>query len=97
MGFLKMDAHSTPMKPTLAFLMALLLALLFTPLASLCAAEAPKSGAKPNIVVIFTDDQTFRGIGYNNAEVKTPHLDALAAGGITFERGYVASPRLWGS
>ena len=48
--------------------------------------------SKPNIIVIFTDDQTYRGIGYNNPEVKTPNLDALAAGGITFERGYVASP-----
>ncbi len=47
---------------------------------------------RPNIIVIFTDDQTYRGIGHNNPEVKTPHLDALAAGGITFERGYVASP-----
>ena len=47
---------------------------------------------KPNIIVILTDDQTYRGIGYNNPEVKTPNLDALAAAGITFERGYVASP-----
>ena len=50
------------------------------------------AAGKPNIIVIFTDDQTYRGIGYNNPEVKTPNLDALAASGITFERGYVASP-----
>src|SRR6266850_1863358 len=49
-------------------------------------------GSKPNIIVIFTDDQTYRGVGYNNPEVKTPNLDALAADGITIERGYVASP-----
>ena len=55
-------------------------------------AESPSSASRPNIIVIFTDDQTYRGTGYNNSEVKTPHLDALAAGGITFERGYVASP-----
>ncbi len=54
------------------------------------AAETPP--AKPNIIVIFTDDQTYRGIGYNNLEVKTPHLDTLAASGITFEHAYVASP-----
>ncbi len=48
--------------------------------------------AKPNLIVIFTDDQTYKGIGYQNPQVKTPHLDALAAGGLTFERGYVASP-----
>jgi hypothetical protein len=50
------------------------------------------SAGKPNIIVILTDDQTYRGIGYNNPEVKTPNLDALAASGITFEHGYVASP-----
>ena len=56
------------------------------------AAETPATSGKPNIIVIFTDDQSYRGIGYNNPEVKTPRLDALAASGITFERAYVASP-----
>ena len=56
------------------------------------AADADSPPARPNIIVIFTDDQTYRGIGYQNPEVKTPRLDALAAGGITFGRSYVASP-----
>lgn len=47
---------------------------------------------RPNIIVIFTDDQTYRAIGYNTPAIKTPHLDALAVSGITFERAYVASP-----
>ncbi|MCB1228211.1 MAG: sulfatase-like hydrolase/transferase [Verrucomicrobiales bacterium] len=47
---------------------------------------------RPNVVVIFTDDQTFRGVGYQHPEVKTPHLDELAQSGIIFERAYVASP-----
>ena len=75
------------MKHTLALLPALLLA----PQAALHAA-APPQVAKTNIIVIFTDDQTYRGIGYNNPEVKTPHLDSLAASGIKFERAYVSSP-----
>lgn len=78
----------------------LLTALLLPPLAAVYAADSPEqrhsevksSAGKPNIIVILTDDQTYRGIGYNNPEVKTPNLDALAASGITFERGYVASP-----
>ena len=74
------------MKLTLALLATLLLA-------SFCVHRpSVADGRKPNIVVIFTDDQTYRGIGYNNPEVKTPNLDRLAAGGITIERGYVASP-----
>src|SRR3954468_16072379 len=74
------------MKPTLKLLTTFLLAFSSDHRASAV------DGSKPNIIVIFTDDQTYRGIGYNNPEVKTPNLNALAAGGITFERGYVASP-----
>ena len=46
----------------------------------------------PNIVVVFTDDQTYRAIGYNNSEVFTPNLDRLASEGLIFENAYVASP-----
>jgi len=77
------------LKFTVTILTAILLAPL-APLAKLSAADV--LAARPNIIVIFTDDQTYHGIGYNNPQVKTPHLDALAAGGITFERAYVASP-----
>lgn len=47
---------------------------------------------RPNLVVIFTDDQVYNAIGYDNPEVHTPHLDALAKHGLIFERAYVASP-----
>ena len=59
---------------------------------ALPARAAAKPPARPNVIVIFTDDQTYSAIGYNNPAIKTPHLDALAASGITFERAYVASP-----
>ncbi|MCP4786338.1 MAG: sulfatase [Fuerstiella sp.] len=47
---------------------------------------------KPNFLVVFTDDQTFRAIGYNNPEIKTPNLDRLAAEGLILNKAYVASP-----
>ena len=47
---------------------------------------------KPNFVVIFTDDQTYRAIGYNNPAVKTPNLDRLAMEGLRLNRAFVASP-----
>jgi len=47
---------------------------------------------KPNLLVIFTDDQTFQAIGYNNPQVQTPQLDALAKRGLIFDNAYVASP-----
>ena len=53
---------------------------------------AADKAERPNLVVIFTDDQVHNAIGYDNPEVHTPNLDALAAGGVIFERAYVASP-----
>ena len=47
-------------------------------------------GAKPNVVVIVTDDQGWGDIGYNNpVKVYTPNLDRLAAEGARFENHYV--------
>jgi arylsulfatase A-like enzyme len=64
----------------------LLLAALFTLCLPLFAEK------KPNFVVIFTDDQTYRAIGYNNPVVKTPNLDRLAMEGLRLNRAFVASP-----
>lgn len=47
---------------------------------------------RPNFVIIFTDDQTYRAIGYNNPEVHTPELDALAKKGIIFNNAFTATP-----
>ena len=52
----------------------LLTTLLLAPLAALHAADEPAS--RPNIIVIFTDDQTYRGIGYNNPEMDRLIQDA---------------------
>jgi len=47
----------------------------------------------PNIVVILSDDQGWTDYGFmGHPEIKTPHLDQLAAQSLVFERGYVASP-----
>ncbi len=64
---------------------------------SLCGTCAAMGGnaaetRKPNFLVVFTDDQTFRAIGYNNPEIKTPNLDRLAAEGLILNKAYVASP-----
>lgn len=61
-------------------------------LLSLCWCGLAQALEKPNLVVIFTDDQVYNAIGYDNPEVHTPHLDALAASGMIFERAYAASP-----
>ena len=59
---------------------------------TLCNAFAAES--KPNILYIFTDDQSFRTLScypgaYNFAN--TPHIDALAKNGIRFDQAYIGA------
>ena len=45
--------------------------------------------ASPNIVVIVADDLGWNDVGYHGSEIKTPHIDRMAAGGIELDRFYV--------
>jgi len=48
---------------------------------------------KPNFIVLYTDDQGIGDVGcYGHGEVKTPHLDRLAASGARFTNWYSNSP-----
>ncbi|MEA3336248.1 MAG: sulfatase-like hydrolase/transferase [Chloroflexota bacterium] len=47
---------------------------------------------KPNILLITSDQQHWRTIGYNNPELHTPNLDRLAAQGTIFNRAYCPNP-----
>jgi sulfatase-like protein len=47
------------------------------------AAGQPASG-RPNVVIILADDMGWSDIGPYGSEISTPHLDALAAGGLRF-------------
>ncbi|MBT3277877.1 MAG: sulfatase-like hydrolase/transferase [Phycisphaerales bacterium] len=47
--------------------------------------ETPKAIKRPNVLLLYTDDQTFQTIGaLNNPEIKTPNIDKLVARGTTF-------------
>lgn len=53
------------------------------------AAEETKAAGKPNIVFILADDLGLDGLScYGGERIKTPNLDALAAGGIKFSSCY---------
>lgn len=53
-----------------------------------------EAGAKrPNVVLIVSDDQGYRDLGcFGSDEVKTPHLDRLAEGGVKLTSFYVTWP-----
>ena len=55
------------------------------------AAEAD-SQDRPNVVLIISDDHAWTHYGFlNHPQQRTPHIDRLAAEGLTFTRGYVTT------
>ena len=50
-----------------------------------CAALADD---RPNIIIMMSDDMGYSDIGCYGGEIETPHLDALAKGGMRFTQFY---------
>src|SRR5262245_18499289 len=66
--------------------LAVLAGAAITGMASIAHAQA----RKPNIIHIVADDLGWKDVGFNGcADIKTPNLDALAAGGAKFSQFYV--------
>ena len=54
---------------------------------------ASKKHDRPNILVFMSDEHTAAITGcYGNDVIRTPHLDRLAADGVTFDAAYTNSP-----
>ncbi len=48
---------------------------------------------RPNVLVVLADDLGYSDLGFQGGtDIPTPHLDALAAGGVRFTNGYVSCP-----
>lgn len=45
--------------------------------------------ARPNILFLVIDDQGWNDVGYHNAQLRTPHIDALAKTGVELGWHYV--------
>jgi hypothetical protein len=56
------------------------------PATPLLAADAPR----PNIVFFLIDDLGWSDVSYHGGDIKTPHIDKLAAGGVKLEAFYAA-------
>ncbi|QTN34414.1 sulfatase-like hydrolase/transferase [Akkermansiaceae bacterium] len=61
----------------------------------LVSCAALSAGRMPNVIVVFTDDQGYADIGANGllADIRTPHIDALAASGVRCTAGYISAPQ----
>jgi arylsulfatase A-like enzyme len=56
---------------------------------SIAAPATETAALRPNIVFILSDDHGWADVGWHSPEIKTPHLDRLAAAGAKLEQFYV--------
>jgi arylsulfatase A-like enzyme len=80
-------------KETMKHILKLLTAMLLVLPAVLPAADTPAT--KPNIIVIYTDDQGYADLGCQGAvnDIRTPNLDRMAREGVRCTAGYVTAPQ----
>jgi len=63
------------------------------PLAGRCFGAAEGTASRPNILVIHADEHRIECLGaYGNADVKTPHIDQLAANGVRYDNSFCPFP-----
>ena len=54
--------------------------------------DAEETDSQPNIIVIVADDLGYSDLGsYGSEIIRTPHIDALASGGVRATDGYVSA------
>ena len=53
-----------------------------------CAGAFGASPARPNIIIILSDDMGYSDLGCYGSEIATPNLDALASQGVRFTQFY---------
>ncbi len=64
-------------------------------LVSTAGAVEKSAPAKPNVIVIYTDDHGYSDLGCMGikTDLKTPHMDALAKSGVRMTQGYITAPQ----
>lgn len=70
-----------------------LLATIFPAAMVTASAWAAPTPQRPNVVIVFTDDQGYQDVGcFGSPDIKTPHLDRMAAEGMRFTDFHSAAP-----
>src|SRR5437763_7774864 len=81
-----------PNQRTVLSMLALALSILTGPTLTLVRARAA-DGAKPNVLVILSDDVGWGEYGFQGAkDIPTPNIDSIAHNGVRFTQGYVSGP-----
>ena len=70
--------------------MAALTAIAALAVPSLAAVPAASPAPRPNVVMVVADDVGFSDFGSYGSEIRTPHIDALAADGVRFSNFHVS-------
>jgi len=61
-------------------------------LSILCLGHFLNADTKPNVIIIFTDDQGYQDLGcFGSPNIKTPHIDQMAKEGMRFTDFYSAA------
>ncbi len=64
-----------------------------TPLVARCCGAGQGAGSRPNILIIHADEHRIECLGaYGNSDVKTPHIDQLAADGVRYDNSFCPFP-----
>lgn len=67
--------------------------LILAPLTTGQAAAQDRASARPNILLIVSDDHGYGDVGaYGCKDIPTPNMDSLAANGVRFTSGYASGP-----
>jgi arylsulfatase A-like enzyme len=83
-GYLKLHRQRRAMAARIVVMMLAVCVSRHLPVAS-----SAEHARRPNIVFILADDLGWADIGYHGSQIRTPHLDRLAAEGLRLNRHYV--------
>src|SRR5258708_1373860 len=79
------------LEPMRMFLSCVIAICLAGPWMVFATAKVSAADRPPNILIVRADDLGFWDLGFFGGEIRTPDLDALAAGGLRFTQFYNAT------